>query len=122
MRLERGLKGRDEERKRVEGEAGAIQELRGARLQIGKPYTGHRWYLLPWEAPYTINRDNLNFALPHACLRQPLAEPVRTHGMGSPKLWRPCTPAMVAGLTDHVWTLQEGLLSCVPPWPQAQLG
>jgi hypothetical protein len=29
---------------------------------------------------------------------------------------------MAAGLTDHIWTLQEGLLYRVPPWPQAQLG
>jgi len=27
---------------------------------------------------------------------------------------------MAAGVTDHVWTLQEGLLSRVPPWPQPQ--
>jgi hypothetical protein len=61
-----------------------------------------------------------NFALPHASLRQALAEPVPTNGMGSAKVWRPCTPAMVAGLTDHVWSLTEGLFYRVPPWPQAQ--
>src|SRR4030095_9575850 len=60
MRLERALKGRDEELKLVECQAGEIQKLRGARLQIDKPYTGHEWCLLPWEAQYTINRDNLN--------------------------------------------------------------
>ena len=61
-----------------------------------------------------------NFVLPHASLRQRLAEPVRTHGTGSAKLWRPCTPAMAAGLTDHVWSLKEVLLYRVPPWPQPQ--
>ena len=61
-----------------------------------------------------------NFVLPHASLRQLLAEPVRTHGTGSAKLWRPCTPAMAAGLTDHVWSLKEVLLYRVPPWPQPQ--
>jgi len=30
-----------------------------------------------------------------------------THGRGSARLGRPCTPAMAAGLTDHVWSLQE---------------
>ena len=30
------------------------------------------------------------------------------------------TPAMAAGLTDHVWTLREVLLFRVPPWPQPQ--
>ncbi|HSX79985.1 MAG TPA: hypothetical protein VLQ80_15610 [Candidatus Saccharimonadia bacterium] len=59
-----------------------------------------------------------NFVLPHASVRQPFAEPVRTDGTGSAKLWRPCTSAMAAGLTDHIWTLKEVLLYRVPPWPQ----
>ena len=61
-----------------------------------------------------------NFVLPHASLRQALAEPLPTNGRGSAKVWRPCTPAMAAGLTDHVWSWREGLLCRVPPWPQAQ--
>ena len=61
-----------------------------------------------------------NFVLPHASLRQALAEPIPTHGSGSAKVWRPCTPAMAAGLTDHVWTLKEVLMFRVPPWPQPQ--
>jgi IS1 family transposase len=59
-----------------------------------------------------------NFVLPHASLRQALAEPVSTNGTGSAKVWQPCTPAMAAGLTEHVWTLREVLLYRVPPWPQ----
>ena len=59
-----------------------------------------------------------NFCLPHASVRQPLPQPVPTHGTGSAKQWRPRTPAMAAGLTDHVWTLREVLLFRVPPWPQ----
>src|SRR6266568_1290214 len=59
-----------------------------------------------------------NFCLPHTSLRQPLPLPELTYGAGSAKLWRPCTPAMAAGLTDHVWTLREVLLFRVPPWPQ----
>jgi IS1 family transposase len=62
-----------------------------------------------------------NFVLPHASLRQALAKPIPTNGSGSAKVWRPCTPAMAAGLTDHVWSLQEGLCYRVPPWPQAQM-
>jgi IS1 family transposase len=61
-----------------------------------------------------------NFCLPHASLRQPLPQPVPTHSTGSAKQWRPCTPAMAAGLTDRVWTLREVLLFRVPPWPQPQ--
>ena len=61
-----------------------------------------------------------NFVLPHASLRQPLPVPEATHGKGSAKQWRPCTPAMAAGLTDHVWSLREVLMFRVPPWPQPQ--
>jgi len=61
-----------------------------------------------------------NFVLPHAGLRQPLLIPEPTHGSGSDRLWRPCTPAMAAGLTDHVWRLRAVLLFRVPPWPQPQ--
>jgi len=46
-----------------------------------------------------------NFCLPHASVRRPLPQPEPTHGRGSARQWRPCTPAMAAGLTDHVWTL-----------------
>jgi IS1 family transposase len=61
-----------------------------------------------------------NMCLPYASLRQPLAHPEPTNGSGSAKTWRPQTPAMAAGLTDHVWTLREVLLYRVPPWPQPQ--
>jgi IS1 family transposase len=61
-----------------------------------------------------------NFVLPHASLRQPLPVPEATNGTGSAKVWRPCTPAMAAGLTDHVWSLREVLMFRVPPWPQPQ--
>src|SRR6266446_773176 len=61
-----------------------------------------------------------NFCLPHARLRQPLPQPELTHGTSSAAQWRPCTPAMAAGLTDRVWSLREVLLFRVPPWPQPQ--
>ena len=60
------------------------------------------------------------FCLSHSSLRQPLAVAEPTNGSGSAKLWRPCTPAMAAGLTDHVWTLKEVLRFRVPPGPQPQ--
>jgi IS1 family transposase len=62
-----------------------------------------------------------NFVLPHASLRQPLLLPEPTNGCGSAKVWRPCTPAMAAGLTDHVWSLKEVLFYRVPAWPQPQV-
>ena len=68
----------------------------------------------------TLYHTYYNFCLPHASLRQPLAQPEATNGNGSAKLWQPRSPAMAAGLTDHVWTLREVLLFRVPPWPQPQ--
>jgi hypothetical protein len=61
-----------------------------------------------------------NFVLPPASLRQPLLVPEPAHGRGSAKVWRPCPPAMAAGLPDHVWSLREVLLFRVPPWLQPQ--
>jgi transposase-like protein/IS1 family transposase len=63
-----------------------------------------------------------NFVLPHASLRVPLPEFEMISEPGSIKRWRQQTPAMAAGLTDHVWSLREVLMSRVPPWPQRQMG
>ena len=60
MGLECGLKGRGQLLKLVERQAREIQELHGAGLHIGKPYTGHTSCLLSWEAQYIINRDKLS--------------------------------------------------------------
>jgi hypothetical protein len=70
--------------------------------------------------PLVLFQVYYNFVLPHASLRQALVKPIPTRGTGSAKGWRPCTPAMAAGLTDHVWALREVLLFRVPPWPQPQ--
>ena len=78
-----------------------------------KSEDGLRQQLAPFQVYY-------NFVLSHASLRQALAEPVPTNGSGSAKVWRPCTPAMAAGLTDHVWGLREVLRFRVPPWLQPQ--
>ena len=61
-----------------------------------------------------------NFVLPHASLRQPLLIPEGTNENGWARVWRPWTPAMAAGLTDHVWRLRAVLMFRVPPWPQPQ--
>ena len=66
-----------------------------------------------------VNEMMTRFA---ASLRVPLPQPLPTNGTGSAKQWRPCTPAMAAALTDHVWTLREVLLFRVPPWPQPAEG
>ena len=55
-----------------------------------------------------------NLCLPHASLRQPLVPEINR----LTRRWQATTPAMAAGLTDHVWTLRELLLFRVPPWQQ----
>ena len=62
-----------------------------------------------------------NLCLPHTSLRAALVQPVPTKGNGSAKKWKERTPAMAAGLTDHVWTVQEFLLLRVPPWRQEEV-
>ena len=49
-----------------------------------------------------------NFVRPHQALRTALPRPL--HG----RKWQLRTPAMAAGLTDHVWTLEELLSYRVP--------
>ncbi len=57
-----------------------------------------------------------HFCCPHRGLREKLEPPIPTkNGYGSPKRWRQVTPAMAAGLTDHIWTIDELLSFRVPP-------
>lgn len=56
-----------------------------------------------------------HFVLPHSSLAQPLPHPQSTRGTGSPQKWQPITPAMAAGITDHVWDMEELLSYRVPP-------
>jgi hypothetical protein len=67
----------------------------------------------------TVYHVYYNFCLPHASLRLPLPQPEPTRGSGSAKCWRKCTPAVAAGLTEHVWTLREVVVFRVPPWLQS---
>ncbi len=54
--------------------------------------------------------------VPHRRLRQRFPHPLPTTGPnGSPTKWKPVTPAMAAGLTDHVWTMDALLNFRVPP-------
>ncbi len=56
-----------------------------------------------------------NVARPHRSLRQQLPLHERTrHGAIGPR-WREGTPAMAAGVTDHVWTFRELLTAKFEP-------
>lgn len=70
---------------------------------------------LPWfEKQLWLSMAYYHFVLPHDSLKQPLPEPQTTRGNGSPKKWVPVTPAMKAGITDHVWSVRELLSFRVP--------
>ena len=56
-----------------------------------------------------------NVARPHMSLRQPLPLHERTRRGAICSRWQKCTPAMAAGLTDHVWTLHELLTAKFAP-------
>src|SRR6266853_5552561 len=88
-----------------------------------------RQALAPWgrkTSSFCKDRDRLrqrvvffqafyNVARPHMSLRRPLPLHERTrHGAICPR-WRECTPAMAAGLTDHVWTFRELLTAKFEP-------
>ncbi len=70
------------------------------------------------EAQLSICKSYHNFCLPHSSLRLPLPEPQPTRGSGSPRRWQQRSPAMAAGVTDHIWRMEEVLLFRPPPWPQ----
>ena len=89
----------------------------GSQVPGGGPKGGRKAVV-----PGLTARAGYNFCLPHLSLRLPLPEPLPTRGAGSPKRWQARTPAMAAGLTDHIWTMQEVLLFRVPPWRQEVAG
>src|SRR5262249_17327661 len=73
---------------------------------------------VPPFASLRLCRRSLTSACPMPAYASPCHSRYRPNGTGAATLWRPCTPARAAGLTDHVGTLGGGLLFRVPPWPQ----
>jgi len=69
---------------------------------------------LEYQLPLALAYDHC--VVPHRSLRQRLPHPMPPKGhTGSPKKWKPVTPAVAAGLTDHVWTMEELLSFRTPP-------
>lgn len=68
------------------------------------------------EHQLTLAFAYYHFVIPHRGLRQRLPMPMPTKGpQATFKKWKDVTPAMAAGLTDHVWTMDELLSFRVPP-------
>lgn len=57
-----------------------------------------------------------NVARPHMSLRQPLPLHERTHHGAIRPRWQARTPAMAAGVTDHLWTFRELLTAKFEPF------
>jgi IS1 family transposase len=88
-----------------------VPALARRTIQIAKTVLGLEQQLI-------VAGTNYNFCKPHSSLRLPLPMPIPTKGNGSPKLWEQRTPAMAAGLTDHIWTMEELLMFRAPPYHQ----
>jgi IS1 family transposase len=74
-----------------------------------------------FEKQLWLSTAYYHLVLPHQSLRQPLDPPEPTRGTGTLRAWRPVTPAMAAGITDHVWSTTELLSYRVPPQFSDQL-
>jgi IS1 family transposase len=61
-----------------------------------------------WLVHQAVGRFTL-FAYNFCWKVRTLAEPVKRRRRANSVKWRPRTPAMAAGLTDHVWSLREWL-------------
>lgn len=72
---------------------------------------------LTWmEKQFWLSMAYYHFCLPHKSLRQKLPELKPTRGNGSPQKWKQVTPAMAAGMTDHLWSTSELLGYRVPAY------
>ena len=87
-----------------------VSRLRRKGLTFSKKREWLVWHLQLALAYY-------HFVRPHRSLRRRLPAPLPTRGNGSPKKWTQRTPAMAAGLTDRVWTMEELLMYHVPMQP-----
>jgi IS1 family transposase len=68
------------------------------------------------EYQLTLAFAYYHFVIPHRGLRQRLPDPIPTKGPNATyKKWKQVTPAMAAGLTDHIWTIDELLSFRIPP-------
>jgi hypothetical protein len=88
--------------------------LRQSNRRLTRRSNGFSKELLWFEKQLWLSLAYYHLVLPHHSLRELLPTPEPTRGTGSPRKWRPVTPAMAAGLTDHVWSTAELLSYRVP--------
>lgn len=89
--------------------------LRQQNRRLTRKTNGFSKELIRLEQQLWLSLAYSHLVLPHESLRQELPTTEPTRGQGSPRRWHPVTPAMAAGLTDHVWSTSELLSYRVPP-------
>lgn len=94
---------------------------RQSNRRLTRRTNGFSKEIIWFEKQLWLSMAYYHFVLPHHSLRQRLETPEPTRATGTPKKWKPITPAMAAGLTDHVWTTTELLSYRVPAQFLAQL-
>ncbi|KAF0250039.1 MAG: hypothetical protein FD167_550 [bacterium] len=82
--------------------------------RLTRKTTGFSKELTWMEKQFWLSMAYYHFCLPHKSLRQKLPEPKATRGSGSPQKWKQVTPAMAAGMSDHIWSTSELLGYRVP--------
>jgi hypothetical protein len=88
--------------------------LRQSNRRLTRKTNGFSKEISGLEKQLWLSLAYYHFVLPHHSLRTPLAEPIPTRGTGSEKRWQAVTPAIAAGITDHVWSTSELLSYRVP--------
>jgi IS1 family transposase/transposase-like protein len=87
---------------------------RQSNRRLTRKTNGFSKEIIWFEKQLWLSMAYYHFVLPHHSLRQPLETPESTRRAGSLKKWRPVTPAMASGITDHVWTTADLLSYRVP--------
>ncbi len=87
---------------------------RQSNRRLTRRTNGYSKEITWFEKQLWVSLAYYHLVLPHHSLRQRLSTPQPTRGTGSPRRWRPVTPAMAAGITDHMWTTNELLSFRVP--------
>lgn len=90
--------------------------LRQGSRRLTRKTNGFSKALQPLKNPLNLAMAYYPFVRPHEGLKVELSPPVPTQGgHGRKKRWSARTPAMAAGITDHVWLMEERLHYRVPP-------
>jgi hypothetical protein len=88
--------------------------LRQSNRRLTRKTNGFSKQMSGLEKQLWVSLAYYHFVLPHQSLRVLLPTPIPTRGSGSEKRWQAVTPAIAAGLTDHIWSTSELLTYRVP--------